>query len=346
MTASPARRRSLVAVAVAAAAALLVPVAVSSSYLFGVLHLALMYALLTQGLNFTQGFSGRTSLGHIGFWAIGAYATGLLAGQLGWPSLVALLVGVLAASIVALALAVLTNSLRAFYLALATLGFAQILQIVAKNWTEVTNGSNGVTGVPYLGLFGFEFDSPTSQYYLLLTAVVLGAWFTRRFVATKLGRDAFALRQSEVAAESLGIRTSRVKTLTLVLSAIYAAVAGSLYAHTFGYISPDVFSFAAMLLVLAMLVVGGQETIWGPVVGAVVVTLLPELLRVSDRYWLLLYGIGLYVVMVRMPGGIVGLARSLSDRAAGRRRPDDVEEAPAVVEAVRQDRLPRKAAAP
>lgn len=324
----------------AAAGAVLVPVLVTSSYLLGVLHLALMYALLTQGFNFTQGLSGRPSLGHVGFWAIGAYATGLLTGQMGWPPLAALLVGVVMAAIVAVALAVLTNGLQAFYLALATLGFAQILQIVAKNWTEVTSGSNGIPGIPYLRLLGYEFNSPVSQYYLLLAATVLGAWLTRRFITTKIGRDAFAMRQSAVAAESLGIKTARVKTITLVLSSIYAAVAGSLYAHTFGYISPDVFSFAAMLLVLAMLVVGGQETVWGPAVGAVVVTLLPEVLRFSDRYWLLLYGIGLYAVMVRMPEGIAGRVQSLAVRER-RQRGRGAAEATAPVATV-----PRRTAAP
>lgn len=342
---APALSRALTIVA--AAAALLIPLLLSSSYLFGVLHLALMYAVLTQGFNFTQGFAGRTSLGHVGFWAVGAYATALLAGQHGWPPLVAIFVGVLIAAAAAFALAVLTNRLRAFYLALATLGFAQILQIVARNWVEVTSGSNGVTGIPYLSLLGYEFDSPTSQYYLLLAATALGAGFTRRFVTTKLGRDAFAMRQSEVAAQSLGIRTERLKTLTLVLSAVYAAVAGSLYAHTFGYISPDVFSFAAMLLILAMLVVGGQETIWGPVVGAVVVTLLPELLRVSDRYWLLLYGIGLYIVMVKLPGGIAGMGRTLLAKVGGD-RPPPADDTVAVVpsEAQSPGRVPRKAGAP
>lgn len=318
------RGRRALAIA-AAAGVLLLPALVTSFYLLGVLHLALMYALLTQGFNYTQGFSGRPSLGHVGFWAIGAYATGLLAGQSGWPPLAAMLVGVAVAVVVAVALAVLTNRLQAFYLALATLGFAQILQIVAKNWTEVTSGSNGISGIPYLRLLGYEFDSPASQYYLLLAATGVGALLTRRFMTTKLGRDAFAMRQSEVAAESLGIRTARIKTVTLVLSAAYAAVAGSLYAHTFGYISPDVFSFAAMLLILAMLVVGGQETVWGPVVGAVVVTLLPEFLRVSDRYWLLLYGIGLFAVMVWMPEGIAGRVQALAGRGRRPRGHDDAE---------------------
>lgn len=339
-------RSRLLAIA-ATVGVLLVPVLVTSSYLFGVLHLALMYAVLTQGFNFTLGFSGRPSLGHVGFWAIGSYATALLAGQRGWPPLPALLVGVAVAVAVAVALAVLTNGLQAFYLALATLGFAQILQIVAKNWIELTSGSNGIPGIPYLRLLGYEFDSPLSQYYLLVAVTALGAWCTRRFTVTKVGRDAFALRQSEVAAESLGIRTTRVKTLTLVLSAVYAAVAGSLYAHTFGYISPDVFSFAAMLLILAMLVVGGQETVWGPVVGAVVVTLLPELLRVSDRYWLLLYGIGLYLVMVKMPGGIVGLVQSLAAQGTRRSRPAGAAaEARDPGAAVREETVPGRAAAP
>lgn len=287
--------------------AAVVPLFVRSPYLMGVLHLALVYVILVQGFNFTQGFLGRTSLGHVGFWAIGAYATALLTTNFAIPPVAAMLVGVGAAGLAAAGLAVLTNRMQAFYLALATLGFGQIVQIVANNWTEVTRGSNGVTGIPYFSVLGFEFSSRVSQYYLLLAVVVMGVWVTHRFIASRLGREAFATRQSEVAAESLGVRTNRLKTMTLIVSAVYAAVAGSLYAHTFLYISPDVFSFAAMLLILAMLVVGGQQTVWGPVVGAVLVTSLPELFRMSDRYYLLIFGLVLYGVMVKMPGGIVGL---------------------------------------
>jgi branched-chain amino acid transport system permease protein len=305
--------------AIVALVALIVPAGVRSPYLMGVLHLALVYVILVQGFNFTQGFLGRTSLGHVGFWAIGAYATALLTTRFVVAPLVAMVVGATVAGFVAVALAVLTNRMQAFYLALATLGFAQIVQIVANNWIEVTRGSNGVTGIPYFSWFGLEFASRTSQYYMLVAVVALGGWLTQRFVTTRLGREAFAIRQSEVAAESLGIRTNRLKTVTLVISAVYAAVGGSLYAHTFVFISPDVFSFGAMLLILAMLVVGGQQTVWGPVVGAVVVTILPELFRVSDEYYLLIYGLVLYAAMVKMPGGLVGLLRGV--RTLRRRDP-------------------------
>jgi branched-chain amino acid transport system permease protein len=335
-------RPAVVLGAVAAAGAIAAPLVMTSSYAMGLLHLALVYALLTSGFNFTQGLSGRTSLGHVGFWAIGAYATALLTGLRGWPPLLSMAVGVGVAMLVALILAALTNALQAFYLALATLGFGQIVQIIAVNWTDVTRGSGGVPGIPAVGVGIIDFDTPTRQYYLLLTLVVLGALFTRRFVATKVGREAFAMRQSEVAAESLGIRTRRIKSVTLIISAVYAAVAGSMYAHVYGYISPDVFSFTTMLLILAMLVVGGQGTVWGPVVGAVVVALLPEGLRVSDRYWLLLYGVGLFVVMLKMPGGIAGLTNQLLGRA--RREPGADPEAQIVGE--RQENPEEEAAAP
>jgi len=324
------------------AGAIAAPLVLTSGYVMGLLHLALVYALLTSGFNFTQGLSGRTSLGHVGFWAIGAYATALLTGLRGWPPLLSMAAGVLAAMLFAFILAALTNALQAFYLALATLAFGQIVQIVAINWTEMTRGSGGVAGIPAVG-FGFiDFDSPTRQYYLLLTLVLLGVLFTRRFVATKFGRDAFAMRQSEVAAESLGIRTRRIKSVTLTISAVYASIAGSMYAHVYGYISPDVFSFTTMLLILAMLVVGGQGTVWGPVVGAAVVALLPEALRVGDRYWLLLYGIGLFLVMLKMPVGIAGLTNKFLGRG-GHESGSDLE---AQLAGERQETPEQEAATP
>lgn len=323
------------------AAALGLPFLITSPYEMGVLLQALIFCILVLGFNFTLGFTRRISLGHIGFWAIGAYATGLLTTQTELSGVVAMLVGVGVAALLALFLALLTNGLHAHYLALATLGFGQIVQIVATNWVDFTQGSNGVSAIPPFSVAGYEFTGLRQQYFLAAGFVAFGLWFTHRFVTSKSGRDAFALRQSEIAAASLGIQTDRVKTVTLVISAVFAAVAGSLYAHTYGYISPDAFTFAAMLLVLAMIVVGGPGTLSGPIIGAVLLTYLPEWLRVGDEYRLLGYGVLLFVMVLWAPRGIAGLVSGatkavLGGVGGGRRRTEaadasgDAEPAPAV----------------
>jgi ABC-type branched-chain amino acid transport system, permease component len=307
--------------------AMAMPLLVSGYYGLGVASQALIFILLVQGFNFTQGLTGRISLGHIGFWAIGAYATGLVTTKLGGGSLLAMVVGVVASCVAALVLARLTNGLDSHYLALATLGFGEIVQILANNWVVVSGGSNGVTNIPPLGIGPLVLHTPTHLYYFLVAAVVVGCWFTHRFIASKPGREALSLRQSPVAAESLGIRTSRVKTVTLMISATFASVAGSLYAHTYGYISPDAFSFAAMLTVLAMLVLGGPGSVAGPVIGALLLTYVPEWSRVGSQYWQLIYGLLLFVMVLWAPRGIVGLPRQIRSWSA-RVRPSVQPERP------------------
>lgn len=312
------RVRRLAALLVVAVGALALPFVITSPYEMGVLLQALIFCVLVLGFNFTLGFTRRISLGHIGFWAIGAYATGLLTTKAEMSGVLAMLVGVAVAGVLALCLALLTNGLHAHYLALATLGFGQIVQIVATNWVEFTEGSNGVLGIPPFSVGGYEFTGLRQQYFLAAGFAAVGVLFTHRFVTSKSGRDAFALRQSEIAAASLGIQTDRVKTVTLVISAVFGSVAGSLYAHTYGYISPDAFTFAAMLLVLAMLVVGGPGTLSGPIIGAVLLTYLPEWLRVGDEYRLLGYGILLFVMVLWAPRGIAGLVSTAVKAVVGR----------------------------
>ena len=314
---------------------LIIPMLITSRYDMGVMLLALINVLLVLGFNFTIGFTRRLSLGHIGFFAIGAYATGLLTTQYNLSPLFAMLLGVCVACFAALILSALTNGLQAHYLTLATLGFGQVVQIVATNWIGLTGGSNGVAAVPPFSILGFAFDDPRSQYFLMIGFLALGSLFTYRFMASKTGRDAFALRQSEIAAQSLGIRTDHVKTVTLAISAAFGSVAGSLYAHIYGYVAPDAFSFALMLTVLAMLVVGGSGSIAGPVVGAMILTYVPEVARIGDQYWQLVYGTLLFAMVLWAPKGVVGLFKSLEARL-WRREQDDREAIAGNLDAVMQ----------
>lgn len=309
-------------------AACLLPFTIQSNYTYGVLNLALIYALLTSGFNFTLGFSGRISLGHIGFWALGAYVSAIAMTSLGLDTVLGMLLGIVVSGAVAWVLAKLSNKLSAHYLALATLGFGESMRIVATNWVGLTGGGNGIAGIPPLGIGPLKADTHMSQYFVLLVAVVLGGVFTYRFKGSRLGRETMALRQSEVAAESLGIRVDRLKTLTLVISAVYGSVAGSLYAGVNSYISPDVFAFSVMLTVLAALVIGGQATVLGPIIGGVLLTFLPEWLRIGQGYWQLLYGVALYFIVLKLPGGVIGLVLSGVRRLRGRGGSRDAEQPP------------------
>jgi branched-chain amino acid transport system permease protein len=213
------------------------------------------------------------------------------------------------------------------------LGFGEIVRLILVNWRELTHGTNGVIGIPRFSIAGFEADTNLQLYYVLLSCVLLGAIVAWRYKVTRPGREALSMKQGEIAAESVGVRTTRVKVITVVISAVYAAIAGSLYAHTFGFLSPDVFSFPEMITVVAMLIVGGQATVSGPIMGATILTFLPEWFRQLDEYWQLFYGVGVLVMVVRMPNGIAGLASTLglklvsalkarSNTVAARAKPD------------------------
>lgn len=310
------------------AAVLAVPLIVQGHYDRNLLNVSLINVLLVLGFNFTFGYSGQLSLGHIGFFGIGAYASGLITTDLGGPPLVGMAVGLALSAIAALGLAALTVGLHTHYLALATLGFGQIVNVILLNWKDLTHGASGVLRIPPLSVGPFAASGDIQIYYALLSVVLLSILFSWRFEATRAGRAARLTKQSDLAAESVGIRTTRLKVTALMISAVYASAAGSLYAHAFTFISPDVFSFPLMVTVLAMLVIGGSGTVSGAVLGALVLTFLPEYLRALGGIWLLAYGIGVLVMVVYMPYGIAGfIARVMIPRLA-RLRPAPVRADP------------------
>lgn len=305
------------AVAVGVIIALGMPLFVDTPYERGLFNQALVYALLVLGFNFTLGYTGQLSFGHVGFWAIGAYSSALLTTEGGWPPLAAAAVGVVLACIAAAVLAVATSRLRTHYLALATLGFGEIVRLVILNWQEVTNGTNGVVGTPPLARF---IQTDLEVYYALLAFTVVGAVVAWRFQTNRYGRAFLAVKQGQLAAESTGVATTWIKALALVISAAYAAVAGSLYAHVNSYVGPEDFVFSVMVTILAMLVIGGQGTVSGPIIGAIVLTLLPELLRDVGEWYQLAYGVVLLVMVVWMPYGLAGLVIRAARRLARRGR--------------------------
>jgi branched-chain amino acid transport system permease protein len=303
--------------------AMLLPLVLTDAYFRGVLNLAVIYALLALGFNFTFGYAGQISLGHVGFWAIGAYTSALLTTDYGLSVLVSALIGVCLCAGLATLLGLVTTRLRTHYLALATLGFGEIVHVILLNWRSVTKGNAGVGGIPPLQLGPFEATSVVSEYYVLLAFLVVGALVAWRFQTSHLGRAGRSLKQSPLAAQVIGIHTTRLKTLALVVSSVYASVAGSLYAHMFGFLSPDTFTITEMIRIVAMVVVGGQGLVAGAVFGGTLLTFLPEVARGVERYWLLFYGIALVLLVTRMPYGVVGLAIRVWDRLGSRSRPPD-----------------------
>jgi branched-chain amino acid transport system permease protein len=317
-TASAGRRRWLwIAGGAASLIALLVlPRLMPGTYQLHLLNMAGIYVIAVLGLNFIFGWTGQISLGHAALWGLGAYASALLTTRLGWPFVGGLAAAVVLTGLFGVVVGIPTLRLRGHYLAMATVGVAEIVRIVLVNWEPVTGGALGVKNIPPATLGPLVFRSELDYYYLILAAALLALLGARQLQHSTFGRILQAIRDSEIAAEVMGVNAPRYKVLAFALSAMYAGVAGSLYAHLSGYISPDTYGFDQTVVFVTMLVLGGAGSLLGCVLGAVLLTFLPEWLRGLKDYYMVIYGVSVLLLMVFLPTGIVGLLRGLLARQA------------------------------
>jgi len=264
------------------------------AYIANLLALAGIYGIVGISLNVAFGYTGLANLGHAALFGIGAYVSALLALSLGLPFWAALLVAGLFAAFIGWLLAWPTARLRGDYLALATLGFGFIVESVFKNWMDVTRGPLGIPGIPKPELFGFVFASTES--YLLVVAFFLAITYfvVKRVVDSPFGRVLKAIREDELAAQSLGKHTHRYKALALALSGFFAGIAGSLFAHYITFIDPSSFTIFETILAFSIVIIGGMGSVEGALIGAALLTFLPEPLR-----------------FIGFPSAIIGPARQL-----------------------------------
>ena len=272
------------------------------------LHLAILgciYIILAISLNLIIGYAGQVSLGHAAFYGIGAYISALTALNWQFPFPLAALSAMLFSGGCGLALGLPTLRLKEDYLAIVTLGFGVIVDLVFLN-LEITGGPDGLVGIPAPSFFGLSFRYP--PLYLLLTAlaVLFTLGLTYRLVRSYHGRALKAIRDHETTAQVMGINTPAYKVLIFTLAAALAGLAGSLYAHYITFINPESFGLHTSILILAMVVLGGMGSIGGSVLGAVLLTLLPELLREARGYQDLIYGGLLVALLILRPEGILG----------------------------------------
>jgi branched-chain amino acid transport system permease protein len=288
------------------------PAWVWTPYYLHTLIMAGIFAVLALSLNLLLGYTGQLSLGHTAFFGIGAYTTGLLTVKLGWSPWPGLLAAIVLPASSGWLIGRLALKLRGAYFVLLTISFAGVVSLVSVNWMDLTNGPMGLPGVPPVeinlpGLPVLSFQSKSAYYYLVLVAV-LGCYLVcLALIRSRVGRALVALRENETLAESVGIDGTHYLVLAAVLSAAMAGLAGGLYAHYTRFVSPEVFLFSYTVTMVIMVVAGGKGTLAGPIVGAVIFTLLPEALRAltSWQWQMLLYGILLIAVLFFMPHGIV-----------------------------------------
>jgi len=272
------------------------------------LHLACtvgIFVILAVSLNIVVGFTGQISLGHAAFFAVGAYTSSLLAMKFGVPFWLGIFGSGVVSLIFGILLGVPTLRVRDIYLSVVTICFGLMVQLALVNLESITGGARGIYGIPRPSIAGFTFMSPQSYYYIILFFALLSIFSTSRLLKSRFGRAFLSIRENELAAETVGVRTTYYKILAFAISSFYAGLAGSLYAHYVSYINPDAFTFGTSVDVLVMIVIGGLGNIWGSVIGAFVITLLPEYLRFMQQYYRAVFGLGLIFMMVFMRSGII-----------------------------------------
>ena len=293
---------------------LLLPLVLPNNYFFEVLILVGLNAIVCVGLNLLIGYAGQISLGHAGFYALGAYGSAILAVRLGWPAWLSMPVAVALVGVLAWLVGRPTLRLKGHYLAMATLGLGVIVSIVLSNEDRLTGGPDGMS-VPALELFGHAVRGEQAWYAIVGLALWLTVWFALNLIDSPIGRALRALHGSEVAAETVGIDSAHWKLRVFVQSALIAATAGALTAHYAGFITPAKASFLHSVELVTMVVFGGMASIWGAVIGAAVLTLLPQFLTMLKDYEMMAFGAILIVTMVFFPRGIVPtLARLMARR--------------------------------
>jgi branched-chain amino acid transport system permease protein len=275
-------------------------------YFIDVAILAGIYIILALGLNVVVGFAGLLNLGFVAFYAIGAYSYALLNIRFGLDFWSALPFSVVLTSVAGFLLAVPALRLRGDYLAIVTLGFGEITRLILNNWDSVTRGPNGISGIAPPVIMSVSLGKLSFYYYLVLFFVIVTVFITRRVYTSRIGRAWVAIREDEIASSVTGINTTLYKLYACAFGAFWAGLAGAIFAGKMQFVSPESFTFMESVLILCMVILGGLGSIAGVIVGAFLLVLLPEVLREVQLYRMLALGIGLVLLMVYRPQGLLG----------------------------------------
>lgn len=289
---------------------LIYPFIMKDPYYMHISILIGIYILLAISLNLLLGYTGQLSLGHAAFFGVGAYVASLFYLNLKFPIWGGMVMALIASGILGYIVAKLAFKLRGAYFVIMTIGIAEVLKLVGLNWVDLTKGPMGLTdiGVPLidLGWIGtIDFSKKIPYYYLVLFLVFLCAYLQYRLVHSSFGRAFISIRENEDLAESVGINCYKYLVIVVIVCASIAGVAGSLYAHYVSFIDPGVFAFFISVNVVMMVIGGGQGTLVGPIVGAILFTLIPEWLRVFGDARMAIYAVIVIFIVIFMPKGIL-----------------------------------------
>jgi branched-chain amino acid transport system permease protein len=291
---------------------------IKNGYYLSVLTFIAINSIIAIGLCLLLGYAGQVSLGHAAFFGLGAYTTAIITTRLHWSPWLSLPMAILLTCLIAYFIGRPTLSLRGHYLAMATLGFGVIIQIIMKEWLSFTGGNSGLSDIPALYLPRLHLESSERGFFCVASSfMILALIFAANVADSRAGRALRAVHGSEAAAATSGVDIARYKLKVFVLSAGYAAVAGFLYSHYVKFISPQPFDFKFSVELVVMVVLGGVGSVWGGLLGAALLTILNEVLRKFNNFDIIAFGIVLMLVLIFLPQGLVGIW----DRLRAIRRP-------------------------
>lgn len=283
-----------------------VPILIKNKVIINVVILIELYILLVSSLNVINGYSGQFSVGQAAFYCVGAYTAGILSTTYGLSFWLILPISGIVAAISSLLLSIPTAKLRGNYFTIVTLGMCEVVRLVCVNWKSLTGGPKGISGIPSPVFFGIKYQRNIFFFYVLFVLCCLVIFLTSRILKSRVGRAWLSIRENQDAASSLGIDAAKYKTLNLAYSAFWAGVAGCIYAYYQRFIAPEIFSIDESFNIMTMNVIGGQGTLLGPIVGAIVIKLITEAFRSALQYRMLIYSALIIVMMWVRPQGLAG----------------------------------------
>lgn len=297
----------------------MLPILMAGSYWIHVLVIIGIYVIAATGVDLVVGFAGQLSLCQAAFFSLGAYASAILTTTYHLHPLPAMIIGMVFTALVAYGVGAPVLRLKGYYLAIATLGFGLIIQSLFVTMAKYTGGPDGFRDIVPLRLAGFIFKSDAQYYYLIWTTAMVILLLTRNIVHSRVGRAMLALRGDDVAASSMGVDITKYKLQAFTLSAAFASLAGSLYAHANRFISPQMANLSSSVEMIIMVVLGGIRTVFGVLIGTTIMKILPEALESFMDYQMVATGAILIALLIYLPRGVIGVIHNFLVRFFSRR---------------------------
>ena len=293
--------------------------AMNNSYMMNVIIVGLCHFLVAMSVYVLLGMCGQNSFAQAGLWGIGAYAAANFTLKLGLPVGLSLIMCMLFTALFCFVIGIALFQLRDYYFTFSTIGVMTILNSLFTNWTEVTGGTIGISNIPELSVFGLQIKSDASYFYVYFLIAVIAVIAIKMLGKTPLGRSFMSIRDNEIASNCMGVNSLLTKCIAFAISGALCGLAGAMYSHYMGYICNSTFTYNQSTIYLIMVMLGGVSTPVGTVIGTLLMVMLQEWLRPLEKYMMFIYGIGVIILMVFQPEGIMGGVRVLYDRIKAKR---------------------------